>query len=270
MTDFTQLQMQALEQMLRGLSYPLLAYSGGLDSRFLAYTLLRLNIPFTPVHITGPHVSPGETEYAISWLRQCSIPYTVISSDPLEIAEVAANGRQRCYFCKRHLFSSIIAQKNGDRPLIDGTNASDLSEYRPGRQALKELGVISPLASCTITKEAIHILAVQTGLDNPTQVARPCLLTRFAYNLTPEKKILTALGKCEDALSSLGLLGFRLRIPAAGEAMLQIPQSQKKVAQEQEQAIYNILQLYGFPHAIISFPSVVSGCYDAPSTDNRS
>ena len=90
---------------------------------------------------------------------------------------MASGDRRRCYACKRNLFSLLKART--DLPLCDGTNASDAGQYRPGIRAVEELGILSPLASAGLTKADIHRCAALTGMEDPEQKARPCLLTRL-------------------------------------------------------------------------------------------
>ena len=123
-----------------------IAYSGGLDSRFLAFSAKKTGLTPLLYHVTGPHVAPAESESALSHAREMGFPVTVVPFDP-SVLDLARAGRARCYVCKKALFSAVLAKLREDRPdlpLCDGMNASDLTVYRPGRRALEELGVLSP------------------------------------------------------------------------------------------------------------------------------
>ena len=256
------MKLQALEQQLKGFFSPVLAFSGGIDSRFLAHSMCRAGITFSAVHITGEHVPRVESEKALAWLAERSLPYRTIKVSPLELPEVKENGKQRCYHCKRHLFSAI-QHSVGDATILDGTNFSDLGQYRPGLKALAELGVISPLAVAEITKAEVRLLAQHTSMDEPDQPSTPCLLTRFAYGVAPELSTLASLEKCEAELRTFGLREIRLRILADGTQVLQVASVENEIADRYHDAIQDVLQREGFCSAQIRYSERVSGFHDA-------
>jgi uncharacterized protein len=201
-----------------------LAYSGGLDSRFLAYMAQRLGIEPRLMHVAGPHISPEETAYARDWAASHSLFYEEVHVDPLELPLVASGDRRRCYACKHSLFSML--KQRTHLPLCDGTNTSDAGQYRPGMEAVRELGIRSPLALAGMAKDDIRRSAVSTGMENPDQKAHPCLLTRLPYGMKPERRLLAAIADGERAVrhlfSSAGLpeQDFRLRLVAADQSEL--------------------------------------------------
>lgn len=203
-----------------------LAYSGGLDSRFLAHAAQRFGFEPVLLHIVGPHIPPEETDYARHWAASRELAYEELPADPLDLALVASGDRRRCYACKRNLFSLLKART--DLPLCDGTNASDAGQYRPGIRAVEELGILSPLASAGLTKADIHRCAALTGMEDPEQKARPCLLTRLPYGMKPERSLLAGLAAGERAVhgvfASAGLPGpdFRLRLVDAERLELHV------------------------------------------------
>lgn len=186
-----------------------LAYSGGLDSRFLAHAAQRFGFEPVLLHIVGPHIPPEETDYARHWAASRELAYEELPADPLDLALVASGDRRRCYACKRNLFSLLKART--DLPLCDGTNASDAGQYRPGIRAVEELGILSPLASAGLTKADIHRCAALTGMEDPEQKARPCLLTRLPYGMKPERSLLAGLAAGERARSWCVRLGRTAR-----------------------------------------------------------
>lgn len=210
----------------RGLTAVAVAYSGGVDSRFLCHTLLRAGLDVLALHARGVHVPEAETLRARRWARDAGLPLEEASFRPLDVPGVRDNGPRRCYFCKAALMGrlrELLARRSaaGDpaRLLCDGTNAGDRALYRPGLQALKEAGVFSPLAEAGFAKEDVRAVGAATGLDDPQQRARPCLLTRFAYGVTPSEESVRRLAGAEQALEALTdrdgrpLLGdFRLRL----------------------------------------------------------
>ncbi len=200
-----------LDALLRAASPLALAFSGGLDSRFLAGTALAGN--GVRIHLymfQGPHMRGKECAEAESWARARGFALTTLFLDPLRLPELRANKDSRCYHCKRAMFSALrdAALKHPPFPghtltFCDGGNLSDREEYRPGLRALQELGVRSFLAEAGLGKADIRILAEDMALDRPEQKARPCLLTRYAYGLEPDHASLSALGEAEDTLTDI-------------------------------------------------------------------
>lgn len=179
-----------------------LAFSGGLDSRFLAHSAALAGLRPLLLHARGPHIADRESRFARQWAEAKGLELRELAFDPLLLPDVAANGRMRCYHCKRALFSLLKASASGLK-LCDGTQASDSDAYRPGLAALAELEVISPLAHAGLSKPEIRQLAAKTGMDHAQQRALPCLLTRFAYQLRPDHASLAALDKAEEQIENL-------------------------------------------------------------------
>lgn len=188
-----------------------IAYSGGLDSRFLAFFASKCGLKVELLHASAAHVSPSESQNAVDRAQAMGLTVRVVHP-PLPSPEaLAAAGRSRCYVCKRSIFSFL--QKQAPAPLCDGSNASDALVFRPGSRAIKELGVHTPLADAGLTKPMIRAAAALLGLPDPQQPARPCLLTRFDYGDAPDARRLRLTQQVEDFLSELPELraGFRLR-----------------------------------------------------------
>ena len=205
-----------------------LAYSGGMDSRFLAHAAKLLGFEPHLLMAVGPQVPPEEEEYGEVWARRNGLSFRKIEVDTLSLPLVAVNGKRRCYECKREIFGRLLeAMREAGEwlPLCDGTNASDAHTYRPGTQAVHELCVHSPLALAGLAKSDIYRLAALTGLERPDQKPRPCLLTRLPYGMKPDAETLHALASGERtvrlALEEAGLTeaDFRLRIVPCGEGM---------------------------------------------------
>lgn len=204
-------KLEALESGLAGIGEVAVAVSGGLDSRLLSSVAVKANEDVLCVHFTGAHMADWETERAVEWLEGMDAKYSVLSVEPLAHPAVAMNRRDRCYHCKHALFSAMAAHAPG-RVLMDGSNASDHSKYRPGLRALAELGVHSPLAECGISKPEIRLLAHYLGLSEPDQPATPCLLTRFPYNVAVNPVDLDKVATLERHCRDLGFTHFRIRL----------------------------------------------------------
>lgn len=256
-----------LLERLRGLGELTVALSGGVDSRFLAHAALRAGTVPELVHVRGPHVAPAETAYALRWARRQGLAARVLDLDPLALPEVAAGDRERCYACKSFLFRRIEACARG--ALCDGSNASDAAQYRPGLRALRELGVLSPLAEAGLAKDDIRGLGRRTGLEWPDQQSRACLLTRLPYGMPPEPGLLARLAEgervVEDLLHQAGFADapFRLRVSDTDRYELHVAVASLPV-HVTEQLIGTLHDL-GFPSSTVRCMSTVSGYFDATS-----
>ncbi len=238
-----------------------LAFSGGVDSRFIAHTAWKAKIQFTAVHIRGPHVPRSETEFALAWLGKKAIPVIEVPFDPLGIAAVAEGSKQRCYACKLELFSLIAAFAKGNS-ILEGSNASDLEKFRPGLKALKELGVISPLALTNINKPEIRHLARENGMDLPDQPSRPCLLTRFDYGTRPKLDLLQKLEKTEEEIAGLGFKNFRMRLLQNDKPLLQVDWQEAQMLEAKKDVLHEKLAFLGFPEARMQAEIKLSGYFD--------
>lgn len=206
-----------------------LAYSGGMDSRFLAHAAGLLGFEPQLFMAVGPHVPPEEEKFGEAWTCANGFPFRKLEVDTLSLPLVAVNDKRRCYECKRAIFSRLmeyLTSEGGARlALCDGTNSSDALSYRPGTQAVKELGVLSPLAMAGLNKADIYRLAALTGMERPDQKPRPCLLTRLPYGVKPDASTLRALAAGEQAvrlaLEAAGMpeADFRLRLVLRGEVL---------------------------------------------------
>jgi pyridinium-3,5-biscarboxylic acid mononucleotide sulfurtransferase len=253
-----------LHEVLRSLPPAWMAVSGGVDSRFLAYTAWGLGLDWPAVFFSGPHLTPQERARALAWLRESAPLLYVINTSPLKDPQARENTRERCYHCKLACFGAALtrARAQGAQVLLDGGNVSDAKEYRPGRKALAELEVRSPLAEAGLDKSDIRALARQTGLDRPEQPSRACLLTRFAYDLPPAEAELEQVGRAEDALAALGLDQFRVRVTAPGTYVLQLAEAERPGWAEVEQVALGALDQEGVAPVQLVWSDTVSGFFD--------
>lgn len=251
-------QWEDLRERLRRLAEegPLLvAFSGGLDSRFLVHAALAAGVDVLAVHATGPHLPAEESRQARRWAARRGVPLEEVRAHVLDLPGVANNSRERCYHCKTHLLT-LMRQHAPHRIVCDGTNADDLGVYRPGLHALREAGVRSPLAEAGLHKARLRELAAATGLEDPQQAARPCLLTRLAYGMRPQASLLERVAAAEAALADLGLRDFRLRLtPAPVLQSLPLPEAMRAAA-------LRLVAEYGFPDATLLEESRLSGYFD--------
>ncbi|WP_291636988.1 ATP-dependent sacrificial sulfur transferase LarE [Clostridium sp.] len=208
------LKFQKLKDSLQDLGSVAIAYSGGVDSTFLlkvATDVLGNNvIAITAKSSTYPQ---REFEEAVKYIEGIGSKHIVIISEELEIEGFAKNPINRCYFCKKELFSKIrkVADDNNINAVLDGSNADDISDFRPGTKAAMELKVISPLKDAGLTKNDIRALSKKFGVPTWNKPAFACLSSRFPYGneITVEK--LSMVERAEQFLMDLGFRQIRVR-----------------------------------------------------------
>ncbi|MBE5929242.1 MAG: ATP-dependent sacrificial sulfur transferase LarE [Lachnospiraceae bacterium] len=202
-----------LEEFLGNISSAALGLSGGVDSAYLLYEAVKNGVDVQPYFIKTAFQPESELSDAKKLTDRLGIPLKVIEYDILQNEDVACNGKDRCYHCKKALFNIIIENALKDRYdiIFDGTNASDDIDDRPGYKALKELGVVSPLRECGITKIQIRERAKKAGIETWDKPAYSCLATRVQRDNVISEGILHRIYHAEEVLSKLGFSDFRVR-----------------------------------------------------------
>ena len=206
--------LEQLKKTLREMGTVLIAYSGGVDSSFLAVTAHEvLGQNSLAVFASSPVAPPMEKEAAESLAHQFGLRFRIIESNEMANPDFVANPPERCYYCKRELFSELkpIALAEGLKWVADGTNADDLSDYRPGRKASAEAGIRSPLLEVGLTKAEIRQLSRTQGLPTWDRPASPCLASRIPYGIPVTAETLNKIAQGEKYLHNLGLRQVRLR-----------------------------------------------------------
>ena len=203
------------------------AFSGGVDSAYLLYAASKYGIQTKAYYVKTVFQPQFELEDARRIADELHIDMTVIEEAILKQEQIMINPPERCYFCKKRLFSLIMqaAKSDGFSLLLDGTNASDDISDRPGMKALKELSVRSPLRECGLTKEVIRSLSKEAGLFTWNKPAYACLATRIPTGTIITSEKLSNTEKAEDYLHRLGFTDFRVRL-FADCAKIQIPENQ--------------------------------------------
>ena len=190
------------------------AFSGGVDSAYLLYAAKKYAQDLVAYYGTSAFQPAFEYEDAKRLADQLGIKLCLISINILENEKVISNPADRCYYCKQVIFSQIIKQaaKDGFTELLDGTNASDDADDRPGMKALKELKVLSPLRECGLTKKRIRELSKEAGLFTWNKASYACLATRLPAGSKISRERLEATERAEDFLMDLGFKNFRVRM----------------------------------------------------------
>lgn len=215
-----------------------LAFSGGVDSAYLLYAAVKSGAQVQAYYVKTAFQPRFEYEDALRLAEQLGAPLTTLRLDVLEDADVTANPANRCYYCKRRIFTAITsaARRDGFQILLDGTNASDQGSDRPGMKALQELSVLSPLRLCGLTKDEIRRRSRQAGLFTWNKPTYACLATRIPTGTAITQADLEKTERCEAFLMEQGFSGFRVRL-MDGCARLEMPEDQLPALLAQREAV---------------------------------
>ena len=235
----------ALEAFFRKHPRLALAFSGGTDSAYLLYAAIACGCDVRAYYVQSPFQPQFERADARRLAEELKADMRVIELDVLECEDVRRNPENRCYYCKRALFTALAEQARADgyEVIIDGTNTSDDAGDRPGMRALSELRVLSPLRLCGIDKAQVRTLSKRAGLFTWDKPAYACLATRIPTGTPIDREMLARVEGAEAALHDLGFLDFRVRV-LAGIARLQLPAGQMSRALEEKMAVRKALNPY--------------------------
>ena len=212
--ESTQEKMDALSDHLRRMGSLIVAYSGGVDSAFLAAAANEvLGSSALAVTADSPSLAPSELRDAVALAEQIGLNHRVIKTREVEREDYQANTPNRCFFCKDELYIHLtgFASAEGYASVANGTNVDDLGDFRPGQNAAKEYGVVSPLVDAGLTKAEIRQLSHEMGLPTWDKPAQACLSSRIPYGSRVTVEALTRIGKAEEHLRSLGFRQLRVR-----------------------------------------------------------
>ncbi|NCJ05046.1 ATP-dependent sacrificial sulfur transferase LarE [Synechococcales cyanobacterium C] len=252
-----------LQHLLSTFDRALIAYSGGIDSTLVAKVAYDvLGDRALAVTANSPSLLPDDLKEAQQQAAIIGIAHQVIVTHELDNPEYAANPVNRCYFCKSELYDSLkpLAQQWGYPYIIDGVNADDLQDYRPGIQAAKERGTRSPLAELGVTKLDVRQMAQALALPWWNKPAQPCLSSRFPYGeaITPTK--LQRVGQAERYLRQLGYQTLRVR-STEETARIELPTEELRhfMTHTDLNALVQTFQSYGFTYVTLDLEGFRSG-----------
>ncbi len=209
-----------LRKLLRDMGSVVVAFSAGVDSTFLLHVAHdELGSRLVAVTIKSHSFPRRELDEAEAFCRAEGVRHEVIETDELSIAGVADNPPDRCYHCKKHLFGKIVAfaRENGLSVVAEGANLDDDGDFRPGRRAVRELGVRSPLHEAGLTKEDIRVLSRCMGLPTWRKQSFACLASRFPYGDRITVEALERVERAEQWLMDAGLGLEQLRVRVHGD-----------------------------------------------------
>jgi len=220
-----------------------LAFSGGIDSTLLLYLCKDMNI--LTITFDSNFQTKEEIEQTKELCKKYGVKQIIIEQNVFENPIILDNPKDRCYHCKKFLFENAVrvAKENGLKNIIDGTNFDDLGVYRPGRKALKELGVISPFAMFKISKKEIRDYAKDCEIEIFSKPSSPCLATRFPYGTKLTQEKLDVVEKGEQILKNLGFECCRLRLHDDIARIEILPEYFEKLLIQKEKLIKELKQL---------------------------
>lgn len=253
-------KLRLLKQKLSGYDRLAVAFSGGVDSTFLllcAKEVLREGA--LAVTATGPNFAPDEIEEAKQFCAVHEIPHLIINMKDEILNVLEPNPKNRCYLCKKSIFGQIL--KTLDRlPVADGTNADDVKDYRPGRRALKEMGIISPLEDAGFTKDEIRSALKAMNISTWNKPAYACLASRVPYGESITEEKLTTIYKIESAIREMGFPQVRVRHHGT-IARIELPPEDigRFCAGEGTKKIIAMIKDVGFAHATLDLDGYIMG-----------
>jgi uncharacterized protein len=263
-------KLKQLNDLLQALPGAVIAYSGGVDSTFLAVVAKDVlgdrALAVTAVSPTYPEQQLSEAQALVA---RFGLKHLVIHTDEFEDVNYTENPVDRCYYCKSSLFKELrrLADERGWGVVLDGANMDDLSDYRPGHRAASELGIRSPLQEVGLTKQEIRDFSKDLTLPTWNKPAYACLASRIPYGTKITPEVLKRIDLAESFLSSLGLAQFRVRdhfpiarIEVAGNEMDLAWQSRAKISVK--------LHELGFTYVTLDLDGFRSGSMNEILKDN--
>jgi uncharacterized protein len=207
-------KLRALEDQLRALNSVMVAYSGGVDSAFLAATAHRvLGERMIAVLADSPSLARRDLEQAVAFAQTVGMPLKIIQTEELDKPEYQRNDASRCFHCKTELFAGmeVLGRELGFTNIAYGMNADDTRDFRPGQRAAEEHKVLAPLARVSLSKVEVRTLAKAAGYALWDRPAAPCLSSRVEYGRPVTREVLEQVERGEEVMRELGFREFRVR-----------------------------------------------------------
>ncbi len=255
------IKLQNLKRILKDMNQVLIAFSGGVDSTFLlkvAHNVLGNNV--IAVTASSETYPKSELKEAKRLAKKIGVRHIIIDSEETNIKEFKNNPTNRCYYCKKELFSKLreIAKKNGIKYILDASNYDDINDFRPGMKAAEELNVKSPLKEARLTKNEIRLLSKNVGLDTWNKPSFACLASRFPYGNKITKEKLMVIDKAESYLRKLGIGQLRIRYHN-NIARIEVDKKDFSVLLKNSDKINNQLKKSGFDYITLDLGGYRTG-----------
>jgi len=255
-------KLKALENWFGERKGSIVAFSGGIDSSLVLFLARRWQGKEGAIGVISNSESLKSKDFqlALSFSKQFDIHMEVIKTRELEDERYNENPIDRCFFCKEHLYTDLqgISEKFPGFPILNGTNADDYTDYRPGLKAATKYEVLSPLAKCGISKEEIREIARYFKLPNWDKPASPCMSSRIPYNHKITQKKLMEIEQAEDLLNSFGFNDVRVR-HYGDHGKIEVKEEDLGKLMEVKDSVVEQIRQIGFKEVVIDEEGLVSG-----------
>lgn len=264
MTPALEARESALLAWLRARRRVVVAYSGGVDSAYLAWAAQQaLGSAALALTARSASLSARELQAARGLAAEIGIRHQIVDTGELERDDYARNDSSRCYFCKDTLFDSatLVAHGEGEAVVVDGFNADDLRDYRPGHRAAHERGVEHPLAEMQLSKAEVRALSRRVGLPTWNKPQLACLASRLPYGMKVTQERLARVEAMEDALRDMGFFDVRARLVQDNETMVRLELGDDELprAMEHRMPIVRAARAIGFQFVTLDLEGFRSG-----------
>ncbi|MDD6212876.1 MAG: ATP-dependent sacrificial sulfur transferase LarE [Clostridiales bacterium] len=252
-----------LKEIWKEMGSAAIAFSGGVDSTYLLKSAREvLGERAAAITVSSAFFPKSEQKEAEDFCRQEGISQIILPFDCLEMKDIRSNPENRCYHCKKAIFSRIkeTAEENGLSWVTEGTNQDDLTDYRPGLQAIRELGIRSPLLEAGLTKNEIRLLSRKYSLPTWNKPSFACLASRFVYGEEISSEKLNMVERAEEYLKGRGFSQMRVRIHGKMARIEVLPEDfSRLVEQSMRQDVSEVLIQMGFSHVSVDLSGYRTG-----------
>jgi pyridinium-3,5-biscarboxylic acid mononucleotide sulfurtransferase len=258
----TEAKLQKLREIVKGLGNAMVAYSGGVDSTLLLKVCVDvLGADRVLAFIAASETYPEkEVESACVIAKSLGVQCEVVRTSEMEDGSFLANTKDRCYYCKLHLFDDALkmAHRKGFTNVVEGSNVDDQGDYRPGRRAIAEKKIRSPLLEAGLTKKEIRVLSEEVGLPTFNKPSLACLASRIPYGTKINERILQMIERSEEFLAGLGIGQLRVRYHG-GVARVEVEENDFNTVLDHRDEIVDALRDFGFIYVTLDLKGYRTG-----------